>query len=143
MEGPLVPQFRQVVLDTTHPRASAEFWREMLGLVYREGQAPPGPGDDDPAGREWLNLLTPDGEPRLAFQGVDELPRSTWPTSEVPTQLHLDLSVASLEELNTLRERVLALGGAVLFDRSRDEEEPLYVFSDLDGHPFCIFVVGQ
>jgi len=36
--------------------------------------------------------------------------------------------------------RVLELGGEILYDRSDSAEEPLQVFSDLDGHPFCIFV---
>jgi hypothetical protein len=27
-------------------------------------------------------------------------------------------------------------------DRSDDEEEPLWVYADLAGHPFCIFVVA-
>ena len=43
---------------------AAEFWRQLLGLVYRDGQEPPGPGQDDPAGRDWLNLRRPDGSAR-------------------------------------------------------------------------------
>jgi hypothetical protein len=39
--------------------------------------------------------------------------------------------------------RVIELGGGVLYDRSDSPEEPLRVFSDLDGHPFCIFVRGD
>ena len=35
---------------------------------------------------------------------------------------------------------VIDLGGAVLYDRTDSTEEPLQVFADLDGHPFCIFV---
>ena len=70
MEGPVIPHLRQVVLDSTDARASAEFWRQLLGLVYREGHEPPPLGDDDPAGRDWLNLLTPSGDARLAFQQV-------------------------------------------------------------------------
>lgn len=62
-----VPRLRQVVLDSTDPRAAAECWRRVLGLEYREGQEPPGPGEDHPDGRDWLNLRTPAGEPRLAF----------------------------------------------------------------------------
>jgi hypothetical protein len=34
----------------------------------------------------------------------------------------------------------LRLGARVLLDRTDDPEEPLYVFADLAGHPFCIFV---
>jgi hypothetical protein len=29
----------------------------------------------------------------------------------------------------------------MLLDRSDDPVEPLYVYADPDGHPFCIFVV--
>lgn len=134
------PRLRQVVLDTTDARASAEFWRELLGLVYRPDAAPPPAGADDPAGRDWLNLLTADGQPCLAFQQVDSLPRATWPEPGVPQQLHLDLSVGDVEELDALHFRVLALGGALLFDRSDDPEEPLRVYADPDGHPFCVFV---
>jgi hypothetical protein len=129
-----------VVIDSTNPRASAEFWKSLLGLVYREGHEPPELGHDDPAGRDWLNLRTSGGEASLAVQYVEELPRSTWPLAEIPQQMHLDLTVASVEELNAVRSRVVALGGEVRFDRSDDEEEPLFVFADVDGHPFCVFV---
>ncbi len=54
--------------------------------------------------------------------------------------MHLDLTVESLDELRAVHARVVALGGEVRFDRSGDDDEPLYVFSDLDGHPFCVFV---
>jgi len=48
--------------------------------------------------------------------------------------------VPDLAGLEHQRHRVLALGGAVLYDRTADEDEPLYVFADPAGHPFCIFV---
>jgi catechol 2,3-dioxygenase-like lactoylglutathione lyase family enzyme len=90
-----VPRIRQVVIDTTDARRSAEFWRQLLGLVYREGHEPPLPGGDDPAGREWLNLRYPDGSPCLAFQQVARLQRATWPDEGVAQQLHLDITVGS------------------------------------------------
>jgi hypothetical protein len=43
-------------------------------------------------------------------------------------------------ELERQRQRAEALGAEVLFDRTDDAAEPLYVFADLAGHPFCIFV---
>jgi hypothetical protein len=52
----------------------------------------------------------------------------------------LDLTVASVDELQAQHERVLRLGGRLLYDRSDDPEEPLRVYADLAGHPFCIFV---
>lgn len=139
---PIRPRFCQVVLDTTDPRGTAEFWRRLLGLVYRRGHEPPPPGVDDPAGRDWLNLLDPDGRPRLAFQQVAALASTTWPDDAVPQQLHLDLVVGGVEELAAVHERVLALGGTLRLDRSADAEEPLYVYADPAGHPFCVFVAA-
>jgi catechol 2,3-dioxygenase-like lactoylglutathione lyase family enzyme len=130
----------QVVLDTTDARASAEFYRALLGLVYRPGHEPPAPGSDDPAGRDWLNLRDPAGTPVLAFQQVDRLPPSSWPDADVPQQLHLDLTVGSVAELDAAHDRVLALGGRLLRDRSDDPQEPLRVYADPDGHPFCVYV---
>lgn len=140
METPLTPQIAQVTIDSRNPRASAEFWRLLLGLVYRAGHEAPGTGEEDPAGADWLNLETTAGAPCLAFQKVDELPRSSWPESGIPQQLHLDITVPSFEALMSASARVLELGGEILYDRSDSAEEPLQVFSDLDGHPFCIFV---
>lgn len=136
-----VPRYCHVVFDTTDARASAEFWRQLLDLVYRPGQEPPPAGADDPAGREWLNLRTREGKPLLAFQQVDELPKSSWPTTEVPQQMHLDLIVGNVDELNAVHERAVALGARVLRDLSDNPEEPLRVYADPDGHPFCVFVV--
>ncbi len=130
----------QVVLDCTDARALAEFYRALLGLVYRPGDEPPAAGEPDERGRDWLVLRTAEDAPQLAFQQVDRLPEATWPEGEVPQQLHLDLTVPSVAELDRQHERVLALGGRMLRDRSDDPDEPLRVYADPAGHPFCVFV---
>jgi len=135
-----VPSFVGVVLDTTNARALAEFYRELLGYRYRAGDEPPAPGQPDERGQDWLVLENPSGPGRLAFQQVQALPRSTWPDASIPQQLHLDLSVPTVEELKTQHARAIDLGASLLHDRFDDQQEPLYVFADLDGHPFCIFV---
>jgi hypothetical protein len=135
-----VPWLRAVVLDTTDARGLAEFYRQLLGFVYRPGDEAPAPGQPDPRGEDWLVLRDGTGEARLAFQRVDALPSSTWPEPQVPQQLHLDLTVPDVDELGVQRDRAIALGAVVLFDRSADPQEPLYVFADPAGHPFCIFV---
>ncbi len=134
------PRLRQVVLDTTDARALAEFYRELLGLVYRPGDEAPGPGAPDERGRDWLVLRHPDGSSALAFQQVAALPAATWPEPRVPQQLHLDLTVGSLTELEGAHRRALRLGARLLLDRSEDPEEPLRVYADPAGHPFCVFV---
>jgi Glyoxalase-like domain len=135
-----LPSLRQVVLDCTDARSLAEFYRHLLGLVYRPGDEPPEPGQVDERGRDWLVLRTPEGIAQLAFQQVDDVPEATWPDSSVPQQLHLDLTVASVQDLEVQHQRVLRLGGRLRYDRSDDPGEPLRVYADLAGHPFCIFV---
>ena len=134
------PALRAVVLDAPNSRAVAEFYRELLGYVYRPGDEAPAPGEPDPQGEDWLVLRDPDGVARLAVQHVAELSAATWPDPQVPQQLHLDLTVADVRALATQRDRALSLGAKVLQDRSTDPDEPLYVFADPAGHPFCIFV---
>ena len=134
------PTLRAVVLDATDARAVGEFYRELLGYVYRPGDEPPPPGEPDPQGEDWLVLRDRTGEARVAIQRVDDLPASTWPEAEIPQQLHLDLTVGDIDELAVQRDRAVALGATVLLDRSADADEPLYVFGDPAGHPFCIFV---
>jgi catechol 2,3-dioxygenase-like lactoylglutathione lyase family enzyme len=133
------PVLRQTVLDTTDPRRLAEFYRELLGLQYRPGDEPPPAGEADPTGQDWLVLRGTTG-PQLAFQRVAELPEPTWPDGPRPQMLHLDLTVPAVADLDAQHERALGLGARLLLDRSDDPEEPLRVYADPAGHPFCIFV---
>ena len=48
------PVLRQVVLDSTDARGLAEFYRELLGYVYREGDEPPPAGELDTKASGWL-----------------------------------------------------------------------------------------
>lgn len=132
------PQLLHTVLDTTRPRELAEFYRELLGLRYRPGDEPPTDGAADDA--DWLVLVDPHGVRQLAFQQVDRQPRTTWPEPDVPMQLHIDFTVTSHDELQRQRRRAETLGAELILDRTDDPDEPLYVFADPAGHPFCIFV---
>ena len=144
------PVLRQVVLDCVRPRPLAEFYRELLGYAYRPGDEAPAEGEPDPTGEDWLVLrptATDSASGRaIAFQQADDYVPPAWSASEQPApgaqrqMMHLDLTVADLDALVRQRDRATALGAAVLFDRSDDDEEPLYVFTDPSGHPFCIFV---
>jgi catechol 2,3-dioxygenase-like lactoylglutathione lyase family enzyme len=133
------PWILQTAIDTTDVRGLAEFYRELFGLNYRAGDEPPANGDvaDD---ADWLVLVDHSGARKLAFQQVDRLERTTWPSHDVPMQMHIDSSVSSRDELERQRKRAESLGAELLLDRTDDEDEPLYVFADPSGHPFCIFV---
>lgn len=135
---PDYPVLMHTALDATDCRGLAEFYRQFLGLRYRPGDEIPADGSDDDPG--WLVLLDPAGNRVLAFQQVPELARSTWPTHDVPKQMHHDFRVPSLEELQRQRRRAEDLGATLLLDRTEDDDEPLYVLADPAGHPFCILV---
>lgn len=133
------PRLRQVVLDCPDLRRSAEFYRRLLGLRYRPGDEPPAPGEPDPQAQDWLVLCDGAG-PRIAFQLVPDLPEPTWPTGDHPQMLHLDTTVPDVASLEVQHRRALELGARLLLDRTDDPQEPLYVYADPAGHPFCIFV---
>jgi catechol 2,3-dioxygenase-like lactoylglutathione lyase family enzyme len=133
------PVLMHTALDATDCRGLAEFYRRLLGLTYRVGDEPPedGTAADD---ANWLVLVDGAGKRVLAFNQVERLARATWPTDDVPKQMHHDFRVSSIAELEQQRQRALDLGATLLYDRSRDEEEPLYVLADPAGHPFCLLV---
>lgn len=148
--GDVEPVIRQVVLDCSNPRALAEFYRQLLGYGYRPGDEAPPLGEPDPRGGDWLVLRPRQDDPRgdrgLAFQ-FDEFylppewsPDSSRGAAGRQQMLHLDMTVPDAEALSRARDRALGLGATLLYDRAADPEEPLYVFADPMGHPFCIFV---
>ena len=85
-------------------------------------------------------LNRPADSAALAFQKVGELPQATWPDGPIPQQLHLDAAVPTKADLDVQHERALALGARLLQDHSDDTEEPLRIYADPAGHPFCLFV---
>lgn len=130
-----LPQLMHTVLDAQDVRGEAEFWRELLGLVYRAGDAPDGPDDAD-----WLVLTHPDGRGCLAIQEVESLPETRWPEPGHPSVSHLDTTVPTRAALDAVHERVLALGGELRLDRTDDPDEPLRAYASPAGHVFCVFV---
>jgi hypothetical protein len=148
--SPAYPVVRQVVLDCPHPRVLAEFYRELLGYAYRPGDEPPPAGEPDPDGEDWLVLRPAADDPfsgrGIAFQQTDDYQSPVWnrdatsPPGSQRQMLHLDMTVPDVASLTVQRDRAVALGATILFDGSTDEEEPIYVFADPVGHPFCIFV---
>ncbi len=134
------PRLRQTVLDSTDARSLAEFYRRLLGYEYRAGDEAPTDGAADPKGQDWLVLRDADGVTQLAFQQVATLPQVTWPEGPIPQQLHLDMTIGSVDDLEAQHERALKLRARLLLDRIKDPDEPLRVYADPAGHTFCIFV---
>ena len=134
---PPFPRLLHTVLDTTDVRELAEFYRQLLGLRYRAGDEPPGDGPDGQAG--WCSW-TPTARGSWPSSRSSRSPPATWPAGEVPQQLHLDFTVPDREALAHHHARALALGARELRDGSAEEVEPIHVYADPAGHPFCVFV---
>ena len=132
------PVLMHTAVDATDCRGLAEFYRQLLGLRYRPGDEIPADGRDDDCG--WLVLVDSAGHRVLAFQQVPELARPTWPGHEMPKQMHHDFRVPSIGDLRRHRQRAEDLGATLLYDRTGDASEPLYVLADPAGHPFCLLV---
>lgn len=135
---PGYPVLLHTAIDARDCRALGEFYRQLLGLRYREGEEPPTDGGPDDA--DWLVLLDGDGDRVLTIQHKDDTTPPTWPSEQVPMQMHMDFRVATVEDLERHRERAQTLGARLLYDRSNDEGEPLYALADPAGHPFCLLV---
>ncbi len=136
---PAFPVLMHTAVDARDARGLAEFYRRLLGLRYRPGDEPPaaGTGTDD---ADWLVLVDDAGRRVLAVQQVDRLDRATWPTDDVPKQMHHDFRVPDRASLEHHRARAEDLGATLLLDRTDDDAEPLYVLADPAGHPFCLLV---
>lgn len=125
------PKLRSIVLDCLDVAKLAEFYRAFLGWSYAEGH------DPDQA-EDWLAIVGPAGG-RISFQQVDVMPPTTWPSAEVPQQLHLDFEAATTEDLDEDHRRALELGAELRLDLRDDPHEPLRVYVDPAGHTFCVF----
>ena len=129
------PVLMHTAVDAPDCRGLAEFYRELLGLRYRPGDEPPDDGSEDDA--DWLVLVDSQGQRVLAVQQKSPTcVRSTWPSEDVPMQMHLDFRVPTLDELHRHRQRAAGPGGrTLLHDRSEDGGEPLFVLADPAGAP--------
>lgn len=106
-------------LDCDEPGALAEFWAHLLGGT--------------------VVMQSPDfcavqaGPLVIGAIRVDGHRRPTWPSGDVPQQIHLDLRV---DDLNSAAEEAIRLGasdGPKQFTPERSR-----VLLDPAGHPFCL-----
>ncbi|OEV05457.1 VOC family protein [Streptomyces oceani] len=111
------------VLDCPDPWALAQFYAGVLGGSVD--------GRDD-----WVEVATPDGVRRLAFQLSPGYVPPQWPSLEHGQQLHLDFDVER-SRLDEAESRLLELGARLV--RGDDGgRENFRVYLDPVGHPFCL-----
>lgn len=87
-----LPRLLHTAVDAPNCRALAEFYRILLGLRYRPGDAPPAKSGEDDA--DWLVLVDDSGRRVLAFQKKTDTRQPTWPSEYVP--MHLDFVVSTV-----------------------------------------------
>jgi hypothetical protein len=56
--------------------------------------------------------------------------------------MHLDFTAVDRADLDEQHERAMALGARLLLDEADHPDEPIRIYADPAGHPFCIFVVA-
>jgi catechol 2,3-dioxygenase-like lactoylglutathione lyase family enzyme len=118
------------VLGTPDPPGLAEFYRQLLGWVYRD--------EDHASDDTWVVIKPPGGGTGLSFQLETEHEPPAWPTKRgtQQMQLHLDIGV---EDLAAEVARAEGLGA-----RQADwqPQEDVRVLHDPAGHLFCLFAPG-
>jgi hypothetical protein len=108
-----------VSLDCAEPAPLAAFWGELLGAEVTFA-TPESVG----VRTDWIWLST---------MKVPDYRAPTWPSNEVPKQIHLNLAVDDLEA--AVREAV-KLGARLAPDQPAPDE--FRVLLDPAGHPFCL-----
>ena len=108
-----------VTLDCAEPAPLAEFWAAMLGGEVTFTTA-------DAVGVRTDSI-------RLAAMRVADHRPPTWPESDVPKQIHLDLGVTDLDAAVAEAER---LGGRPAAEQPAPEHRRILL--DPAGHPFCL-----
>ncbi len=111
----MIGRLHHLAFDCPDPLALARFWSDLLGqpITYQSDT--------------WVVVAADDHTSGLAFQLAPDHRAPTWPSPEVPQQMHLDVMVEDLAEAG---RRVVALGA-----RRLDGEA---VYADPAGHPFCL-----
>lgn len=107
-----------VTIDAPDAAGLARFYAEVLGMEL---------GYEGPEG-----ALIAGYDRSVMFQQIDGFTPPQWPDPAHPQQLHLDVTVADLDEAEA---QVVALGASVLPGRVANDFRP---FADPAGHPFCL-----
>jgi predicted enzyme related to lactoylglutathione lyase len=118
-----IARYPTFVYDCPDADRLAAFYATLLGWEIS-------PQEDEEG--SWVDVKPADGSSCISFQTVEDYRAPTWPTQEVPQQLHLDVVVPDLDGAEA---EVLELGA------TRPEHQPgttFRVLLDPAGHPFCL-----
>ncbi len=115
---------RMIVLDAADLDAESAFWAGLLGGTVM-------------AGDRWHTIWV-DGTWQFGIQLVPNHVPPDWPDG-TPQQIHFDLYVDDVRDLDDAHERVIGLGGRLLkLSDDRNQVSGAQIYADPAGHPFCI-----
>jgi predicted enzyme related to lactoylglutathione lyase/catechol 2,3-dioxygenase-like lactoylglutathione lyase family enzyme len=119
----MIGKLYTVAFDAPDHLALARFYAALL-----DGEVT----SDEP---DWANVDTADGW-HLGFQLAPDHVPPTWPSQQLPQQLHLDFQVPDPAEA---ARRAESLGAATVGGDGELEHGPkLIIMTDPAGHPFCL-----
>jgi hypothetical protein len=117
---PAIVDLAAVVIDCEDTRPMAAFYQGACGgEIIRN--------DADSA---WVRV----GGLTLIFREVEGYQAPTWPSSDVPVQIHMDFFVDDANEAVPLLQQI----GATTPEYQPHRDDGLVVMLDPAGHPFCI-----
>jgi hypothetical protein len=112
-----------IIIDCQDPGPVAKFYQVAGGGEITQA-------DDDAVYVTLGGLL-------LIFRAVEGYRPPTWPSEDIPTQIHMDFEVDDLDEAEALLRQHGATTLELPPDRRADPAS-LRVMLDPAGHPFCI-----
>ncbi len=115
-----IARFPSLVIDCPDPMALATFYGELLDWPVRQLEKGGG-----------AEIRAEYGD-SIGFHQVPGYVPPSWPSQEVPQQMHVDVIVDDLDEAEAA---VIVLGA------TKHEHQPgttFRVFLDPAGHPFCL-----
>ncbi|THV24286.1 VOC family protein [Glycomyces paridis] len=115
----MIGKWHGLIVNCPDASALAEFYQELLGMVRVQDEG------------DWIVIGDAPDRPGVAFEQIADYRPPTWPSSEVPQQMHFDVRV---DDLDTAETAVLALGAR----RLDGGGETFRVYADPAGHPFCL-----
>ena len=118
-----------VVLECKNVAALAEFYIQLLGWQKNDQE-------ED----EWIDIISPSGGVKIAFQKNESYSPPVWPDEPGAQQqmAHLDFSVKDKTQMAHAVAHALACGAtkaATQFD-----PEKWTTMRDPEGHPFCFVI---
>lgn len=116
-----VVELTAITIDCRDPAPMVAFYAQAFG-----GQV-----SHQDVGGAWIHLS---GGPLVLIRRIEDYTPPTWPSRDVPMQMHFELRVDDLEEA----ERRLHGLGATTCDFQPHRDQGNLVMLDPAGHPFCI-----